>query len=378
VGQDRYPELDGIRGLAICLVFILHYGGGARSSNSIVRLAGLFIQGGWSGVTLFFVLSGFLISGILWDMRGRPDWLRVFYTRRVLRIFPLYYASLLIILLTAAAFGNTLHCLRNLWIDALYLQDVQQLWQRSQDNGSRLWTSHLWSLAIEEQFYLLWPFLLMRMTGLEQAKRLCIGVFLCSFAYRCSLPYLDANPVIEAGAFFLSRCGELALGAYLAMLFRQPNVWERLQKWAPPIAVVALGAFFGIARWDRTMAMQKPTMNVYGLAAISIFYGMLLVMALGGGATSSIMKSAFLRRMGTISYGFYIFHVLLTPVIDWLAELTMHLMPHAGSNIFNMVRLLVAGGVSYFAASLSFRYYESYFLELRSKVRPKRDVAVAA
>src|SRR5579862_4256705 len=97
----HFPALDGLRGVAILTVFLLHYGGGAQSSNPLLSAAGELIKAGWSGVTLFFVLSGFLISGILWDARHTQGWWRNFYMRRTLRIFPLYYGALLLVLLTA-------------------------------------------------------------------------------------------------------------------------------------------------------------------------------------------------------------------------------------------------------------------------------------
>ena len=101
--HTHIPALDGLRGFAVLIVFIYHYGyaGGAQTSNPFLRLIGTCNTAGWCGVPLFFLLSGFLISGILWDDRDHPNWWRRFYLRRTLRIFPLYYASLILVLLSA-------------------------------------------------------------------------------------------------------------------------------------------------------------------------------------------------------------------------------------------------------------------------------------
>ena len=89
--RRHYVELDGIRGIAVIAVFLFHYGRGSHSSNLLLRGSAKVVQFGWVGVSLFFVLSGFLITGILWDSRENRGWWRTFYARRSLRIFPLYY-----------------------------------------------------------------------------------------------------------------------------------------------------------------------------------------------------------------------------------------------------------------------------------------------
>jgi peptidoglycan/LPS O-acetylase OafA/YrhL len=100
--------LDGLRGLAVLVVFFYHFGGGTKSSFGPLRILASINLAGWSGVTLFFILSGFLITGILWDSRGADHWWRNFYARRTLRIFPLYYAALSLVL-AAAALAGTFH-----------------------------------------------------------------------------------------------------------------------------------------------------------------------------------------------------------------------------------------------------------------------------
>jgi peptidoglycan/LPS O-acetylase OafA/YrhL len=158
--RPHLPALDGLRGFAVLVVFLFHYGGGTHSSLFVMRVFGFLNKGGWAGVTLFFVLSGFLITGILWDSFDQPNWLRNFYARRALRIFPLYYGSLVLVLLAAAWKGTLLPALRLIWIPAFFLQNMPHLVALVDRIPSPLGIFHFWSLAVEEQFYLLWPFVL--------------------------------------------------------------------------------------------------------------------------------------------------------------------------------------------------------------------------
>jgi peptidoglycan/LPS O-acetylase OafA/YrhL len=373
--QQHLPALDGIRGLAVLMVFLVHYGGGASSPNLLLRTIGLTVQAGWIGVTLFFILSGFLISGILWDSRNTPRWWTNFYARRTLRIFPLYYASLLLVWITAAFAGHARSSLSGLWIYVLYLQNIPLNFNAG-DIGSPLWLSHFWSLAVEEQFYLLWPFLLIRMKTLDQARRLCIAVFFLSAAFRILAWYFLQAPVDPAlpthrvfhGAygFLFSRAGELAIGSYLAMCFRQPAAWARLRASAPLIFFFALAAFLASAVATHTLDLENASGFMVGLPAATIFLAALLVLSLGQGIVNKFARLTPLRWLGGISYGFYIFHVLFTPLFTWVVE---KIAPHASHNVALGLNFLVAGSLSILFAWLSFRFFESRFLKLRVRYR---------
>src|SRR3984957_4417651 len=201
------------------MVVALHLGGGAQSSNLVLRSIGLLIKGGGNGVTLFFILSGFLITGILWDSRESGHWWLNFYIRRSLRIFPLYYGTLFVVFLTAIFAHQAIFCLSRLWIYALFLQDIPTLAHKAVDFGSSLWLGHFWSLAIEEQFYLVCPFLITRMKTGRQAQHLCITVFVLSILFRAAIWLFNPRPV-EYNQFLFTHAGELAASGYLAMCFR--------------------------------------------------------------------------------------------------------------------------------------------------------------
>jgi len=122
--KHHFPQLDGLRGLAVTLVVLFHYAGGATSRQPVLRLIGEANKLGWSGVTLFFVLSGFLITGILQDTRGHKHWWRNFYLRRVLRIFPLYYLSLLVAAIIGIWIYPTPLATHSVLVLAGYMQNV--------------------------------------------------------------------------------------------------------------------------------------------------------------------------------------------------------------------------------------------------------------
>src|SRR5262245_8154482 len=175
--RGHIPALDAIRGLAIVVVMLYRFGGGGEGPASAVehsRLIGL----GSHGVDLFFVLSGFLITGILFDAKGKLHYFRNFYMRRALRIFPLYYAALAVMLwllpLVSATFATEVQPAVDaqgwLWLyGANVLQSVRGSWCLGPLN-------HFWSLAIEEHFYLAWPAVIF-LSSRRTAMRICTGLF---------------------------------------------------------------------------------------------------------------------------------------------------------------------------------------------------------
>jgi peptidoglycan/LPS O-acetylase OafA/YrhL len=227
---------------------------------------------------------------------------------------------------------------------------------------------HFWSLAVEEQFYLLWPFLLSRMKTRNSAKYLCVATVVASLCFRLLLwSRHDLSPVSQG--FLLTHAGELAAGAFLALCFRDGS-WRRLDRVAPAIAIVSLAGFAAAGWLGRGFEFQGAWIVVFGLTCLTLFWASVLVLSLRtDGLWSRAMNAGWLRGVGTISYGIYIFHVLLNPVFWWITRV---ILPHA-----NRIQGLALNGVvtvvgSFSVAWLSFRFYESSFLRLRKRFSGKR------
>lgn len=368
--SDRIPVLDGIRGLAVLIVVAYHTGGGAQSSNFLLHFFGITLKAAWSGVTLFFILSGFLITGILWDSKGAPHWWRDFYVRRLLRISPLYYAVLALNVVVACFQAAPSHGLAGLWIYALYLQNIPGL--HDYGSGIRpLHFTHLWSLAVEEQFYLLWPLALTWCTSTRQMKRICLCIFGVSFLYR-QFAWFGLHDPTAWVQFLPGRAGELVIGAWLAMSYRDGN-WPslcRLARWLTPASFLA---FVISCLPGRSAELTSGGCSIMGLAWIALFYAGLIVLALSVKPLNQAMSWSGLRWVGRISYGIYVFHVLLEPFFAWL---TIRVLPHGGRLEVIGLRGLITWFLTLFIAWLSYRFFEAPILSLRRYFQP-RPVAVA-
>jgi peptidoglycan/LPS O-acetylase OafA/YrhL len=189
-----------------------------------IRLAAEGTQFGWAGVSLFFVLSGFLISGILWDAFDQKNWWTRFYWRRSLRIFPLYYFALSIAFVSAIWMTGYRWPLGSAWPLLVYLQNVPFFFPTLARFPNYPALGHFWSLAVEEQFYLVWPFLLAWRHGSNlTARRMCLLLWAMSLGFRV-LVFSAGMREYWAIGFLAARAGELAMGAYLALAIRDAGM----------------------------------------------------------------------------------------------------------------------------------------------------------
>lgn len=361
----RDPALDGLRGVAILLVYIFHYGGGLRSTNVFVRVLGYFTETGWTGVILFFALSGFLITGSLWDSRDERDVLRNFYTRRVLRIFPLYYAVVLIAVLASVARGTRLAELGPVLLYAGFLQNLPGLVTTALQPISPLPLFHLWSLAVEEQFYILWPALVLFSGTRSRAFNLCIWVVALSELFRIltHLPIVPPDFAATLDPSLLTHAGTLALGAALALALRGPH-WHLVERWAVTAFWSGL-ALYLLASWRSASFYLTPYPQfTIGLLGVGIASAAIIPVAMRTGLLRTILSSPALRFLGRISYGFYVLHIFIEPMIDVLGE---HLAHATFGPKYQFVRFVIAFPLTVILASLSYFFFEQPILAYKQR-----------
>lgn len=360
--RARMPELDALRGVAILGVIFLHGFYWQYSGLHFSRLQRLLLAAtkpGWLGVNLFFVLSGFLISGILLDSRDRPDYYRRFYARRARRILPAYY--LLLIGLAALRQSSAAY----LGLSSIYLANVTVLFGVANDYGP------LWSLAVEEHYYIVWP-ALVRRGNLRQVGVLALGICL-------------AEPLLRAVAFKTGHAGGIAgytwfvadglgMGSGLAVLLRTAISRRQVQATCALLLALAagaavLGAPFGILTRHNLLgaALQLTVVNL-------AFAGVLLLaLLLGTSAWRGYVNSYGLRFLGYISYGLYLVHLLLFRIYDKLSQLFWpQVQPRDGLFGLVVLRFVCVLGFSVGLAYLSRRFFEERFLRSneRSAAQP--------
>ena len=364
---DRHiASLDGVRGAAILAVIVYHAGRGLTYTGSHEQIVQQLVGIGWIGVDLFFVLSGFLITGILLDSKGSERYFRTFYGRRALRIFPLYFVFV-------AAILWVVPLLRLIGPDDAARLHASQPWYWTYTVNALVarggwamtpWhTGHLWSLSVEEQFYLLWPAIVLvtaRRTLIKVSFGIVVGVALLR-----AIVVAAAGPSLGIYVMLPTRMDELALGAALAGLAREPQAWRAVSRWTAPAAVLSAGVLLVMVRRQLLMPTNGPS-EVVGYVALACLSGALLVGALNARKALIVWENPALRFLGRYSYGMYMWHQLT------IAELQRHVAPGrlpviGGSHLpGNALFVLVALVTTIAVALLSWHMIEYPFLKLKT------------
>lgn len=314
--RGRIPELDGLRGAAILLVLFYHYvylTPHAEPGTFVERLQNFFGMG-WAGVDLFFVLSGFLIGGILLDSRTSPRFFRTFYARRFFRIIPLYYVWIgLYFVLTLSALSVFLTPLgggrEQSTIMPIYMFFLQNMTRNLHSNFGTAWLGHLWSLAVEEQFYLFAPLAIYFVSRKKLVPLLLITI-LAAPAARILVFKISASHSIQ---YMLTPCRAdgLSLGVLLAVGWRD-NVWKtwvlRNRRLFFGITLLLMAGVISLAY--TSASPYSFTMAVWGFSTIDLFFSCLLVTVLlfPEGFAGGIFRFPPLIEFGRISYCIYIIH----------------------------------------------------------------------
>jgi peptidoglycan/LPS O-acetylase OafA/YrhL len=355
--EKHIDSLDGLRGVAILLVFFFHYL--PRNPHSPLSwLASL----GWSGVDLFFVLSGFLITGILYDTRGSCNFFKAFYARRALRLFPLYFFAVGLVL--SISLSSQVHLTWKAIPFYIYGANVMLLVKDGVPNYTRfLQCIHFWSLALEEQFYSLWPLVIFFVRSRRKLMLICAGGILGALLFRVALTCLRA-PTWALYTELPSRMDALLAGSMLALLLRGNPASISRSKIHLLLGGCCLTLVILFIR-ARTLFLASSEMTTLGYSMFAGAYACVLALALARGTLANrIGKIPALRFFGRYSYGLYVWHDLPSPICiawwPWFARNIHPLILAQSAYALTMLALFTAVAVA------SYHLLEIRFLKLKS------------
>ncbi len=357
VTRAYYPALDGLRGIAIISVLFCH---------NFIFLS--FSKFGWAGVDLFFVLSGFLITEILLQTRENKDYLKGFYIRRVLRIFPLYYGMLLIVLVIFPFLSQFKQQ------HVYYMQNQGALWFhlqnwlvifRQQPNYMPL--SHFWSLSVEEQFYLIWPFIILFFKNLRKLVffTCCILAACILFRFFCWLHFGNGDTTYQLQ--YKTRIDGLCIGSLIAIWrFNGANIVRKnLMKLSTILLSIHIIAYILV----KTIFIGTPHFSFFGYTDIAVLFGFIMLYAIEkrNAGTKLLLENQFVKGLGKISYGLYVYH---WPV---LLLFKIYLLPYSISlglsNQTAYISVPVAAAAMSIAISIaSYNLFERKILALKDVI----------
>lgn len=300
------PALDGIRGVAVLLVVVYHYAGciiQCSPDSPLLYLRGM-LGVTWSGVDLFFVLSGFLITGILVDNIKAKNYYSVFYFRRACRIFPLYFLIITgFALAVRMGLPDKYPQLGWLFDDPMpiwsYLLFVQNISMADAGFFGANWLAMLWSLSVEEQFYLVFPFIV---GSVSRRTLVCImGAFIIIS------PILRGVAGFGAITLMPCRADTLMVGALIAVAVRNKPLFDTLVRNRNVVYVIFAALLAGAA----LLTKNGNLMGMLNYSWLAFLYGAFLLIPLihPGGILATLLRLRMLRKIGLIAYGIYIYHM---------------------------------------------------------------------
>jgi len=322
---------------------------------------------GWLGVDLFFVLSGFLITDILLKTKNSPGYLKNFYGRRVLRIFPLYYLSLfifLIVLPRTDGFPIDLsYYINNQWWFWAYLQNWFLIFFDAGNTTTMI--QHYWSLAVEEQFYIIWPFviLLIRKPGrfLVFTSLLLLGVISARFI----IWQMHVKEFNYFGLYTYTRIDGLCIGSMLAVLMKINSSF--LRKYSSVVVFTLAGFNFLFYFFNRRHEFSFPYLAIIGYTTFAIVFALVVYEAVAreNKIINFILGIRLLRFFGKISYGLYVFHWPVYLILYKYADNWIH-KNLAIADQYAQTSTSIALTLTGIAVSIiSFYGFEKHFLKMK-------------
>ena len=368
--KTRFPALDGIRALAVMLVFALHYGGGGTHGGTALKILNAIREHGGIGVDIFFVLSGFLITGILFDTRDDSQFFKRFFARRSLRIFPIVYLLFAILAILTPIVGYKWYWQQGLFL--VYMGNLvananfeYYLLRAPAHPAAAATLAHLWSLCVEEQFYLVWPIVVWLIR--DRVKLLWTSVTLCVLTLIIRIAMVQWTPQEVWGVWLPRslpfRLDSLLMGAVLALLLRGPaaDAVQRSMKW------LLLG---GLAGTLLSFYLKADELSPWGMTGGMTLIGIASVGLIGvtlrpGSWAFRLFSLRPLRWIGKYSYGFYVWHIVWMQA--WLEVLIYLTARFHSTALGGAVSLSLTLVTTFAMAKLSYDLYEVKFLKWKYK-----------
>ena len=372
--QSHYSAFNGLRALAILSVFFCHYGPILAPAHFHRGLL-------WAGVDIFFVLSGFLITGIVYENRTSDTYYRDFYLRRALRILPLTYGTLLVV--GAIAYFAKLGSPRVLLPDLIFIQNFmfRSIGLRAVSFGptgfhtpyGSIGLGMLWSLCVEEQFYLFWPVVVRCFPSRTKLLGICFTGAVGVITLRCILLCVDTRAAQITGYLYAqtyTRLDTLLIGAALNLWLQQRTLTRTM------LHKISRGVFLGscallaaaLVLFGRGEPINElnPAIQSIGFTLIAGAAAAVLLRSLDPTSRmSSLLGLPWLKRIGQVSFGFYIFHDIPTRCFAGLADR----LPHACRPVI----VGAAFGIIYMMSIISYRFLEAPILRLKDRLAPRPD-----
>jgi peptidoglycan/LPS O-acetylase OafA/YrhL len=348
--KGHIPQLDGIRAIAITAVILTH----TWDTPAWPHVNDLF-GGAWVGVILFFVLSGYLITGVLWDTRDQQRYYLNFYGRRALRIFPIYFLVLFIVFVV--------------WPHSAYLDPVRSRWPlyvlfmaniavAMHGFGLRI-MDVTWSLGLEEQFYFAWPSVIRRLSA-KQAMLTCIGIIVAEpFARLAAHGHFNPTAI---KALTLFQVDSFAMGALICIATREQALTAEQFRRVGRLLLLTAGPVLVATSAFRSPEDSLYSEVVYYTIAAAASSGLMLS-ALYSPWVAAALSTRWVMHVGKVSYGTYLYHAIVIVVLSKAAEVA-HVQtrwPALNSVCAFIGTAIMTVGI----ATVSYRYLEMPFLRLK-------------
>lgn len=375
ISQRHVSAADGLRGIAVIATMLFHIQvftvvtGTPLWERSYAMAAGL----GWAGVDLFFVLSGFLITGLLYESRSQPHYFRVFYLRRTVRIFPLYYAVLflffiLLPVLIRFEHGAAPTALFGTVTTQIFAWSYLVNWDLAVQGFGYVspLIAHFWSLSVEEQFYLAWPAVV---RGLSRHWLMGLCGMMAVTAALIRIVLFQRGWPTAAYVLPFARMDGLAIGALVALAARDAGDWASLCRWTPTVTLAAAGAFVSLIFQTGTTAFGDPVIGTVGISLLCVCFGGVLVLLINGpadGRAQRVVGSPTLRWFGKYSYCLYVVNQPAMLILAKLGLTVVALQALVPSRALAVLGVNVLGiAVCAVVAYASWQLFEKHWLALK-------------